>query len=96
MIRKWKIYPIHEPLILPKEAEIIHVGNQLGMPTVWTTDVDDLEAGKRRAYRIQIFATGETPPAGSSHVGSVQMGNGLVWHVFRLVGEVGDGLDDSE
>jgi hypothetical protein len=81
MIRKWMLYPVDGPFTLPAEAKVIHVGEQKGLPVVWTKDIVPL---LHTDYNIQIFGTGETPPEDSEHVGSVQMTDGLVWHVFKL------------
>lgn len=85
VIRKWEIYPIDEPLTLPAESVVIHVGNQNGLPMVWTHDVSaNTFWGDRPDYRVQIFGTGMSPPENALHVGTTQMPSGLVWHVFRL------------
>lgn len=84
MIRKWDVYPVDQPLTLPPEAEVIHVGQQRGLPVVWTRDIPGALAEKRQPDTVQVFGTGMTPPFTADHIGSVQMDSGLVWHMFSV------------
>jgi hypothetical protein len=64
---------------IPKEARFVHVGQQHGIVTVWA-EVPCPVVGLR-TVTLRVTATGE--PFEGEYLGTVQMPNGLVWHVVR-------------
>lgn len=69
-------------LSLPKDAEILHIGVQEGMPMLWAI-VDPEAVWDSR--RLLVVGTGHLLPDGASkltHVSTFQEGP-FVWHVFE-------------
>lgn len=88
MITIWK-YPLAltlaQTLTLPKEARILHVGEQAQRLTLWV-QVDDLLPHEDRVFIIVGTGhevPGQTPAYPLRHLGTVQMADGFVWHVFE-------------
>jgi len=83
----WK-YPIHtaqEVISMPVESEILSAGAQGDQIFLWAK-VDD----SHRAYEareIIVAGTGHNLPEGVDleFLGTVQMPNGLVFHVFEVL-----------
>lgn len=68
-------------LCIPSPAEILHVGEQNGKLMLWAVVDNGLEM---ISIGISIFGTGNPASTlGKTHIGTVQMSNGLVWHIFR-------------
>lgn len=79
----WKYHLVVSDLQLiemPLGAKILHVGLQSDQITVWV----EVPLGKELVNRaFGIYGTGFVLGLdGCEHVGTVQMPNGLVWHVF--------------
>lgn len=82
----WK-YPIEiddrVDIEMPRNAQLIYVGDQAGQLTVWAM-VDDRERPALRTLLIR--GTGHPCPDDAPYVGSAQVlrssGYGFVWHVF--------------
>jgi len=70
----------YQTVWMPRGAKLLHVDTQRGTPCVWAlVDTDNEEAG----YSIWIVGTGNPMPDRElDHVGSFQMEEALVWHVF--------------
>lgn len=67
---------------LPKQAPILHVGEQDGVIFIWAL-VDMSEITVPRYFRI--YGTGFAFKDEVQHVGSVIVDDGrLVWHVFEV------------
>jgi len=66
---------------LPDGYKVIHVGEQYGNLFVWVV-IDDSRPAM--LYDFLVHGTGH-PFTGEEgvHVGTAQMSNGLVWHVFE-------------
>lgn len=81
----WK-YPLatadRQVVPVPEGARFLHLGVQGHVPTMWL--LVDPEA-PREDWVVRILGTGWEPVDTGSlgHLGTVQMGNGLVWHLFR-------------
>lgn len=73
----------HQTVSLPSGYKILSVGNQREELVLWalvpTTNVPHV------AVLIWIHGTGNSilPGESEKYIGTVQMGNGLVWHVFE-------------
>ena len=78
-------YPIPDwgkVILLSDEDNVVHVGEQDGVVTLWVEHVLNVPQVGRI---FEVMVTGEQfayPVA--SHVGSVQMPTGLVWHVYYV------------
>lgn len=70
-----------QELLIPQNAKILYVGEQqYGKITLWA-QVDTIE--DKIKLPIFIFGTGHTIPSPDlKYIGTVQMTNGLVWHIF--------------
>lgn len=84
MKRIWKyiLNPAQPELTMPVGAEIISAGDQHGSLTLWA----EVDPDAPRVHRIfQVYGTGFALPeqAHRRHIATVQMGNGLVWHVYE-------------
>lgn len=67
---------------MPRGAELLHVGEQDGQVDVWAR-VDTEAEYVSRAF--VLVGTGfELNAHAGRHVGTVQMRDGLVWHVFEV------------
>lgn len=69
---------------MPADARIVHVGQQHGSVTVWA-EVGVPDVSGMRPTTLRVTATGE--PFDGDYVGTVQMPNGLVWHVVAVPAE---------
>ena len=72
---------------MPTGARVLHVGEQYGDLYAWAMVVPDATPVNRK-----FFVLGTGTPIGHLEMdvkfaGSVQMSNGLVWHVFHKDGE---------
>jgi len=83
-------YPLriqgHQILELPKDqAQILHVGEQNGSITVWA--IINTEQEEMESHNVWIYGTGHDIEDAEKlkHLGTVQMRDGLVWHVFLQV-----------
>ena len=63
---------------MPEDAQVVHVGQQHGVVTVWA--LVDPDAPKHEVT-LSVVATGE--PFDGYYLGTAQMPNGLVWHVVH-------------
>lgn len=68
-------------LTLPAAYTFRYVGEQDRKVYVWA-EVNT--SAPEREVRVQIIGTGHPMPKDSFYVGTVQMQNGLVWHVYEL------------
>jgi hypothetical protein len=71
-------YPGEYPVAMPHTARVIHVGQQGGVITLWAQIC--LPATSRTVL-FRVVATGEQFTSDRYVYGTVQMPNGLVWHV---------------
>jgi hypothetical protein len=83
VIHKRIIQIVDEQILVFKENDkILHVGEQRGNLCLWyTTDTNETN---EQIYHISIRGTGHmlAQAHSSSHIGTVLMSDGLVWHVF--------------
>lgn len=71
----------YQTLKLPCSSFFVHCGEQDGRLFAW---FDTREDGQECEIYIQVFGTGHTiPDYPLAHMGSVQMKNGLVWHIYK-------------
>jgi len=84
----WK-YPLkdtwQQELLMPKGANIIHVGEQRGVICLWAEiDTKYIDLNKHVFY---LVGTGnEWPPVQVRHIGTVIKKEGrFVWHVYQEV-----------
>jgi len=72
-------------ILMPKDAEILHVGEQHPHLVIWAlVDKKYIEEQVTENRFFYIQATGEDfSDEGLSFVGTVQASNGLVWHIFE-------------
>jgi len=69
-------------LMLSSNAVFLSVGEQDDKIKLWATDAED---GTTTLYKIAVYATGQEIVAERKmFVGTVQMNDGTVWHVFLL------------
>ena len=85
----WKYQiPIQDyfELELPKDAEILTVQMQYGIPCLWAL-VDPTAQQEFRLFRLlEIGHPGET--LNLDYIGTVQQAEGqLIWHVFEILRE---------
>jgi len=68
---------------LPAESTVVHCGEQDGVLFIW---VDGCIEGEYCDYAYRVIGTGHPiePEDGADHVGTVQMTNGLVWHIYEI------------
>jgi hypothetical protein len=67
---------------MPAGATVLHVGEQYGQLYVWAMVIPEATVVK---YKFFVLGTGEDIghlELVCHFLGSVQMSNGLVWHVF--------------
>lgn len=84
-IWKFPLRPGTTALNLPAGAEILHVGEQEGGVNIWAL-LDPSHPDEERVF--QIWGTGwQITVEPGQHVGTVQMRDGLVWHVFEVSDE---------
>lgn len=80
----WKFQPAIEPsvtIMMPKGAQILHVGSQHGVLTMWAL-VNTLEPLEQRFFHI--YGTGELMYGyPGQYVGTVIMKQ-FVWHLFEV------------
>ena len=69
---------------LPAVATVVHVGEQEGKITVWIEFPMVAPCVNRRFI---VAGTGDPVFDDLLHVGTVQMSNGLVWHVYQSPAE---------
>jgi hypothetical protein len=73
-------------LSLPAFARVVHAGMKphAAGPDVWVEGPACSDA--LVSWTLRIIATGEQIEGGWEHACSFVMGDGLVWHVYRLGG----------
>lgn len=71
-------YPGRFAVTIPRGGKPVHVGEQDGNVLVWILVNPD---HVRETIEFGIAATGQELTAGHQYFGTVQMANGLVWHV---------------
>lgn len=67
---------------MPASAMMLHVGEQYGELYVWAMVIPE---ATNVNYKFFVLGTGENIghlEMASKFLGSVQMSNGLVWHIF--------------
>ena len=81
-ILKYRLTPDHPcHVTMPQGAQLLHAGAQDGAVFVWALVRGENVAEDRRFH---VYGTGHTiDQADLIHVGTLQMQNGLVWHVFE-------------
>jgi len=83
---KFRLAPeLHPTIQVPTGAEWLHVGEQADELYVWAL-VDTKAPYETRTFTIVGTGWVEAAITGR-HVGTVQMANGLVWHVFEGGGQ---------
>ena len=83
-IYKYQLTPTMERIFLsvPGGMKFLHAGEQDGALTVWS--IVNTESPSQDVW-IRVYGTGwpiESPWT-LTHIGTVQMTDGLVWHVFE-------------
>lgn len=65
---------------LPLASKVVHFGEQYGDIFIWA----EIFKGEEVTVRVPffIFGTGHVIPDGVSHVATVQMKSGYVWHLY--------------
>ena len=63
-------------------GDVVHVGEQFGGLCAWVL-VDESQPAQAS---LVVRGTGDYAYAGEEHVGTAQMSDGLVWHVFWRAG----------
>ncbi len=77
---KYILPQISGDLLIPEPAHILHVGEQFGSLVIWVSVTLD---GPVMARHFHVAATGEGISPTWDHIGTVQMQDGDVWHVFE-------------
>ena len=82
VVFKYRIEPIEEPTIqLPRGARFLHVGEQDDELYVWAL-VDSSQPWHTLELVVIGTGWGHKSTNIGPHIGTVQMRNGLVFHVF--------------
>lgn len=69
---------------LPNTLKLLHVGEQDSYLYIWVELEEDFTVSST-IKRFTIFGTGQTIPSNKYvHVGTVQMRDGFVWHVYEV------------
>lgn len=67
---------------MPIGAKILSLQVQADVPCIWALVEPDMEHQTRK---FLVVGTGhEVDPGSSKFIGTVQMANGLVWHIFEI------------
>lgn len=70
-------------LQMPRDAQVIHVAEQHGVPCLWAF-VDSTNQTVAREFAVVGTGNPAPPPWEARHVGSFLTGDGVgVWHVFE-------------
>lgn len=72
---------------LRQGSKVLHVGEQKGILHLWAT-VD--KSAESKPLTFVVLPTGGNAPSDYTHIGSVQMSDGLVWHVFQTKNPAGE------
>ena len=74
-------------LDLGDTAQVVHVGEQVGEICLWVEKELDPLNDPFEPWRFLVVGTGQQLDNGGKayheYVGTVQMSNGLVWHVYQ-------------
>lgn len=70
-----------------RRAVILHVGEQNDTLCMWVL-LDETSTDTKGYLDVDIFGTGNPVHTRNRHIGTVQMSDGLVWHVFAGVKSV--------
>lgn len=83
-IYKYKISKPDTSFEVPGIIELLHFGEQNGELYVWAKVNTDKEFSKTDLYKDRIVSvgTGHSIPVGLIYRQTVQMSNGLVWHMY--------------
>jgi hypothetical protein len=79
------------PIELENTATVLSVQEQDGVAQAWI--LHDTDAPKDKVFNFRIFGTGweiTEDISGFNFIDTVQMSDGLVWHVFCEIKDVGD------
>lgn len=71
------------PIPVEKTATVLDVQEQNGAIVAWI--LHDISAPKDRVFNFRVFGTGwaiREDISGFNFINTIQMSNGLVWHVF--------------
>lgn len=68
---------------LPPEAKALHVAEQNGMLTLWVQVPQDIDSHPTNRNFHAIPTGFMDVPENSSHVGTVVMVSGMVWHIYE-------------
>lgn len=75
-LRRWSAF-----IDMPEGARIISCGQQDGELCVWA--LCDSDAPKVPRYVAALNTGRPVPPPAGEFIGTVQMPNGIVWHLFE-------------
>jgi len=83
-VHKFQFTSLSQPLqvLVSREAKVVLVDVQAGVPTVWVDDRWD-ESLKQYRWDFMAIGTGHPIPDNAEHVGSYQQGP-YVWHIYQL------------
>ena len=76
-----------DTLNLREGSKALHVGEQDGKLFLWAT-VDN--SAEPMPLTFVTIPTGANAPSDYTHIGTVQMSDGLVWHVFQTKNPIGE------
>lgn len=84
IIYKYKMDDAITNIKLPTDSQVLKVGSQNGGVVLWVLQPKDFEANVLRIFTI--YGTGQTITTAfmQDYVGTVQMGDGFVWHIFEV------------
>ena len=85
-IHKFPVDAGTNTVIMPRNADILCVQTQRGVPFIWAV-VDDYKVTERR--QLHVVGTGHEMPPGvgrSEYIGTWQEADVFVWHLFAEKG----------
>lgn len=71
----------YQEIHIPEDSEIVYLGLQLERPKLW---IKHKNSSKNKSIKriIGIYATGEAIDENEEYIGTFQLANGEVYHVF--------------
>ena len=91
----WKYVMVQTQELLPvgTDAKILHVGMTTGrLPTLWVEHrvSSNVAIADRPTHymHVEVCGTGDNIADDLKHVGTVQVSQTLVWHVYEKTGEM--------
>jgi hypothetical protein len=83
-VYKYGLNPGYNSFSVPYDSKIVHVDEQYGQLYAWIEVNSDQVPGYLRQFNV--YGTGHyITNVGDTHIASVVMTSGLVWHVYENI-----------